>query len=260
MKILKDGELVDRKTFSEKMLHEGISLYEVVRVFRGRVVFLEDHAERLRRSVGKCGWTVEVTTEGIREKLERLIQAEGIAEGNIKLALHDAGRGVEEYVYQIPHDYPREEEYREGVRAMTLEAVRERAEVKYMLPGLRELTDRLIRERGVKEVLLVDREGYITEGSRSNVFFLLEGKLHTAPLPHVLPGTTRGMVLEMCKKMGVEVVERRVAREEVAEARGAFLTGTSPLVLPLRQIDETALEVDDPLQRRVVERYLSLFK
>ncbi|MDR0766284.1 MAG: aminotransferase class IV [Odoribacteraceae bacterium] len=259
MNVLHDGKLAREDNSPEKRLHDGTSIYEVFRVLDGRVIFPEDNIARLEHSTRKHGWDFRVSPGEIAGKLERLIRLDKITEGNIKYVLHDAGQGVEEYVYQIPHDYPAEAEYREGVKVITLEATRDNAEVKYMHPGLRSTTDRLIREHGAREVLLVDGEGYITEGSRSNVFFVREGRLYTAPLPRVLPGTTRKRVLASCAAGGIPVVEQRVALADVTRVQAAFLTGTSLLVLPVRQIDGVTLDVRDPLLRLVMSRYLSLF-
>ena len=99
--------------------------------------------------------------------------------------------GIEQYVYQIKHSYPSEEAYQHGVDTVTCHAVRENAEVKYVNSELREMTNKIIQEQGVSEVLLIDQDNCVTEGSRSNVFFIRDNVFYTAPLPHVLPGTSR---------------------------------------------------------------------
>ena len=244
--------------FPETLSREGTSLYEVFRVFKGRVLFLEDNLARLANSTRETGWEITIPAAGIVARLERLVRQQGIEQGNIKYVLHATARGVEEYLYRIPHDYPGEKEYREGVKVITLRASRENAGVKYIDPGLRAMTDRLIREHDAREVILVDEQGYITEGSRSSIFLVREGKLFTAPVPLVLPGTTRKRVIESCLAAGIPVIEQRVARDSLQDVQAAFLTGTSLLVLPLRQVDETPLDAADPLLRRVMKLYFSL--
>jgi branched-chain amino acid aminotransferase len=259
MNVLHDG-LLAREENPDELFHDGVSLYEVFRVYKGRLLFPGDNIARLENSVRKSGLELPLSLAGIATRLKRVIRLEEMTEGNIKYVLHATARGVEEYVYRVPHDYPTADDYRDGVRAMTLRASRENAEVKYIHRELRETTDRLIREHGVREVLLVDEEGYVTEGSRSNVFFVRGDALYTAPLPHVLPGTTRDRVLRLCAAEGIPVIERRVSLAGIPLTRAAFLTGTSPLVLPLRQIDETPMDPRDPLLRRVMERYFALLQ
>ncbi|MDR2414054.1 MAG: aminotransferase class IV [Odoribacteraceae bacterium] len=260
--VLHDGKLAPRGAFSEDRFLEGFSLYEVFRVFDGRLLFPGDNIARLENSARKSGRAFRVSPGLVAGQLERLIRLEGIKEGNIKYVLHapggNAGDRVEEYAYRVPHDYPGEADYRDGVKVITLEAARENAEVKYINPGLRSMADRLTREHGAREVLLVDGEGYITEGSRSNVFFARGGKLYTAPVPRVLPGTTRKRVLEECARGGITVVEECIALADVGSVQAAFLTGTSTLVLPVRQINDTVLDARDPLLRQVMARYQAL--
>ena len=74
--------------------------------------------------------------------------------------------------FPIPHAYPTSEDYKQGVPTLTYSAMRENPGVKYINTDLRTRTNRLIKQKQVYEVLLVDKEGYITEGSRSNVFFI----------------------------------------------------------------------------------------
>jgi branched-chain amino acid aminotransferase len=259
MNVLYNGHLLPLEgNFSEELLHDGLSLYEVFRVYKGHVIFLEDNIERLKNSMRKSGWDFPISAPEIATKLELLIREERIAEGNIKYVSHATAKGIEEYIYQIPHSYPNEEDYRRGVKVMTLHASRDNAEVKYIHPELRETTNQLIHTHNVYEVLLIDKHECITEGSRSNVFFIQENKLYTAPLPRVLPGTTRKRVIELCREEGIPVIEQCVAYAGIHLARAAFLTGTSPLVLPVRQIDGIELDPRDPLLRRVMTRYLSL--
>ena len=136
--------------------------------------------------------------------------------------------------------------------------MRENAEVKYINSGLREMTNKIIGEQGVHEVLLIDEENFITEGSRSNVFFIKDNTLFTAPLPHVLPGTSRKRVLIICQENNIRVEEKRVAYKDLSTYEAAFITGTSPLVLPILHIDNITFDPHHPLLVRVMEYYFDL--
>lgn len=256
--ILCDNTPIDSNTFSEEILHEGLSLYEVCRVFQGKVIFLDDNIARLQNSIQKSHLNIRVPDLCMEEKLEHLIHLEHICEGNIKYVLHVTPQGIHEYIYQIPHSYPTEKDYRQGVDTITCRAVRNNAEVKYLNPPLRQMTDRLIREQGIYEVLLIDQENKITEGSRSNVFFIKDNFLYTAPLPHVLPGTSRKRVLEICHRQQIPVVEERVSYSDLNCFEAAFLTGTSPLVLPIRRTDDIMFNPTHPLLRQIMQAYFAL--
>ena len=136
--------------------------------------------------------------------------------------------------------------------------MRENAEVKYINSGLREMTNRILQEKDVYEVLLIDKDGCITEGSRSNVFFIRDNMLYTAPLPNVLPGTSRKRVLNICREDKLNVIENCVNYNDVAHYEAAFITGTSPLVLPIARIDGIAFDPHHPLLVKVMKRYFDL--
>ena len=242
--MLFNNQPIDNKEYSEDILNHGLSIYEVCRVFRGNVIFMNDNLLRLDNSIKKSGLDIDLTTLHVEEKLKRLIELEHIKEGNIKYVLHVSPTGVDEYQH--------------GVDTVTCRAMRENAEVKYINSGLREMTNKIIGEQGVHEVLLIDDENFITEGSRSNVFFIKDNTLFTAPLPHVLPGTSRKRVLTICQGNNIRVEEKRVAYKDLSTYEAAFITGTSPLVLPILHIDNITFDPHHPLLVRVMEYYFDL--
>lgn len=255
-----NDDICTAEGFSEKVFAEGLSIYEVVRVFKGHAIFLKDNLVRLANSLKKSNLDIEVESLNLPQKLQRFIDLEQMSEGNLKYVLHfNAGR-ADEYIYRIPHSYPTEKDYREGVSTLTYAAVRENPGVKYINADLRTLTNGLMAEHGVYEVLLVDREGFITEGSRSNVFFVKGETLYTSPLEYVLPGTSRKRVFEICKDHHVQIEEKRIGRNTLADYDIAFLTGTSPLILPISRIDAVRYQPDNAFLHRLMKWYFALLE
>ena len=82
--MLFNNQPIDNKEYSEDILNHGLSIYEVCRVFRGNVIFLNDNLLRLDNSIKKSGLDIDLTTLRMEEKLKRLIELEHIKEGNIK--------------------------------------------------------------------------------------------------------------------------------------------------------------------------------
>lgn len=258
--ILLNNQLVDKADFNERMFAEGLSIYEVIRVFNSHPIFLNDNLLRLGNSLHKSNIGIQVESLNIPDKLRRLIAMEHIAEGNIKYVLHFTDSGTDEYLFQIPHHYPTETDYEQGVPAMTYRMMRENPEVKYFNQNLRTLSNRLMETHRVYEILLVDKEGYITEGSRSNVFFVQGQILYTSPSAYVLPGTSRKRVFDICNEQGISLLEQRIALKNIRQFDAAFLTGTSPLILPLNCIDKTVYSTHNPLMRRLMEHYFALLE
>lgn len=259
--MLFNNTVINDNEFSETVLEQGLSIYEVIRIFKKKPIFLKDNIMRLSNSLKKSNIEIDAENLNISDKLERLIELEHMTEGNIKYVLHFTnGNTPDEYIFRIPHTYPSAQHYEEGVDTITYQAIREKPEVKYINPDLRTQTNRLILENQAYEVLLVDFEGYITEGSRSNVFFIKDSKLYTAPSAYVLPGTSRKRVFDICKKQGVEIIETRVAADLLFTFDAAFLTGTSPLILPIRKVNQTAFDVHNHLLKKLMNEYFSLLQ
>lgn len=256
--ILKNNTITDISDFSEKIFENGLSIYEVIRVYNEHPIFLSDNLQRLDNSIKKSNIDIHVCNLHIENKLNELIRLEQMKEGNIKYVLHFTTDKTDEYIYQIPHCYPTEKDYREGVATISCQAMRNNPEVKYINNGLRDMTNRLLREHAVYEVLLIDRDGWVTEGSRSNVFFIKDGIFYTAPTRYVLPGTARKRVLDICKEQTFPLREERVAYQNLPSFDAAFITGTSPLVLPIKTIDHYPFSPDNRYLRKLMEIYFSL--
>jgi branched-chain amino acid aminotransferase len=90
---------------------------------------------------------------------------------------------------------------------------------------------------GYHEALLLDKEGYVSEGSGENFFMVREGKIFTPLLTSALDGITRKTIIELANEMGYEVIERNITRDEVYIADEAFFTGTAAEVTPIRELD-----------------------
>ncbi len=237
----------------------GVEIYEVVRVMEGVPLFLEDHLDRFFHSAWLCHLEILLDKATIVRLLRELTTVNGVQEGNIRFSWswRPAGKFL---AYFIPHHYPGEEEYRRGVACGLLAAERHDPNAKVVQAGLRQEADRMIRELGVYEVLLVNRDGNITEGSRSNLFFVKEGILLTAPADEILPGITRQKVLALIHREGLRVETRSLALEELPHAEAAFLTGTSPKVLPLCRAGEFCYSPAHPLVNRLAEAYDSMIR
>lgn len=258
--VLINNQSNENNAFSTKIIESGLSIYEVIRVFEGHPIFLRDNLVRLANSLTKSNIDIDVESLNIPEKLRHFISLENMTEGNIKYVLHFTSQHPDEYIFRIPHSYPTEIQYRDGVPTMTLQAMRENPEVKYINADLRTQTNQLIQENHVYEVLLVDKDGFITEGSRSNVFFIKGETLYTSPLQYVLPGTSRKRVFDLCKANHIQVIEERIDCNKLNEYDIAFITGTSPLILPINRIDNIRYNTNNDFLHRLMKSYFALLE
>ena len=243
------------QTFKSVIMMGGLdipSVYEVIRLMNGKPQFLPEHFARLEGSLGAIGKTVPFTYETLEQSITDLAAEGRIKDHNLKLEVDISGHGV---LYMNPTHYPSPKQYAEGVRTGLFEGERKNPNIKMMDQALRDATNAAIRERSLYEVILVDRNGQITEGSRSNVFFIRDGEVYTSPLHQVLPGITRGKIIEILNSKGITVHEEPIAATDIASFDAAFISGTSPKVLPIAQMDDTTYDVNDPLLRNLMNWY-----
>jgi len=94
---------------------------------------------------------------------------------------------------------------------------------------------------GYDEAMLLDTEGYVSEGSGENIFIVRDGVIYTPDLTSALEGITRDTILRFAADLGIPLKEKRITRDEVYIADEAFLTGTAAEVTPVREVDGRAI-------------------
>lgn len=231
-----NDEVKSCNEFDDDLLKSGKSLYEVIRIIEGKELFLQRHLERLNSSAKLTNTELWIAEDDIKEKIKKLIEKNNINIGNIKLVFNVDRKMF--LAYFIKYHYPSKEDYEKGVKAIFYHGERENPNAKIVNMDFRDRVDKEIREKNVYEAILVDRNGFITEGSKSNVFMIEEGKVITSPLENVLPGITRNVIIEVCRKMGIEVLEKKIHYKDVKDLEGLFISGTSPEVLPISEVED----------------------
>ncbi|GET23496.1 aminotransferase class IV [Prolixibacter denitrificans] len=234
-----------------------VELYEVIRVIRKVPLLLEEHLNRLYQSARLAEVYHLPGPVALEEKLTSFLRNSEVTEGNIRLSLtvHSEEDVPEPTLAFIPHRYPGDKEYNEGVRLRTLMAQRELPNAKIYRPVLRQRTDEIIAEGKYYEVLLVNHEGYITEGSRSNVFFIKGNRLYTPPTQQVLPGITRKVILRLCIENDILISEEPIKLLELDTFDAVFISGTSVKVLAVSHIDDHHFDNGNMLVKRIGRLY-----
>ncbi len=243
-----NGELKPLKFFVPDQNTGGV--YEVLRVLKGIPLFLQDHIERFFHSAHLAGKNIGFTDAQIQQFLKLLIDKNKVATGNILIS-----NKINLEAHFIPHFYPPQKMYDEGIVCGILKAERENPNAKVFQTLVRHRSDQMISEKGFYEVLLVDHLGKITEGSRSNVFFVNGNQLFTSPSTRVLMGITRQKTIQIGYDLNLEVVEREVSFSELQHFEAAFITGTSPKILPIVKIDAFKFDPQNEIVRQIMKSY-----
>jgi branched-chain amino acid aminotransferase len=252
-----NGEMKPSVLFDNSLVYEGDSVYEVLRVKKGFPYFFYDHMERLETSVRLQNKINLSDPEGIKSDILKLTRSERIREINLKIVYNYNNDESNYLVYYIQPSYPSSEQYRNGVRAVLYNAERKDPESKVINHKLRSSIYQTLILDGAYEALLVNRNDYITEGSRSNLFFIIDDKLITAPHNMVLGGITRKYILDICSENNIKVELRCARVAELKDFDSAIMTGTSPMVLPYCSIDNQYYDVTNPMIERLRKLYVA---
>ena len=252
---IRDGELMPIEKFDESLIISNKSVYEVIRVRDAEPLFLEEHLERMQNSAGLVFGSYKIDKQKIAALLRELITENGLVEGNVKVELMKESEDFGLLLYFIPHRYPTEEQYRKGIRMKLQFDERILPNAKISNWTVRGNANKIIDNELVYETLLVNSQGYVTEGSRSNFFLIKDGMLISAPEEWILPGITRMKVLEIARKAGIRMKYEKVHHKELQNFEAAFITGTSPGVLQVREIENVSFEIGHPLYKKIKEAF-----
>jgi D-alanine transaminase len=248
------------------------AVYEVFGVVGGLVLDETEHLERLERSLGEIALSMPIGRAALRLVLRELLRRNRLVDGLIYLQIT---RGATRRDHAIPHDGPlptliltareldpaRAERRRHaGIAVVTRPDERwARCDIKStsLLPNI--LAKSAARAEGAFEAWLVDRDGYVTEGSSTTAWIVdAEGRLVTRDLSAaVLPGVTRRVIASLAAECQIPVVERRFTRTEALAAREAFVTAATLGATGIVTLDggQVGEGVPGPVTRRVQELY-----
>lgn len=249
-------DIIDPDFFST-----GQTVYEVLRVVNGKPLFAIEHYKRFVSSASRIGKQLPITFEQFSSAITSLVIANSTTEGNIEL-LYNYGTPEQQkniwLAWFIPHHYPSDDDYKYGVNTMFYYALRTDPQAKVKDIPLRDAANVIMKAKNLAEVILVDKAGRITEGSRSNIFFIIKDALQTASDSMVLSGITREKVLELARTKGIEVIEHPVMYNNLTPFDAAFITGTSPKILPIKDLEGHSFNVENKLLRQLMDDYNEL--
>ncbi|AGK97812.1 aminotransferase class IV [Clostridium pasteurianum] len=233
---IQNDEIKQKDSFNGEFITLGKSLYEVIRIEEGVPLFVEKNLKRLENSAKITNLILSISPEEIRKKINKLIQVNDVKIGNIKIVFNFFKDKCNFYAYFLKHNYPTKDQYDNGVDTIFFHGERRNPNAKIVNTEFRASVEAKMKENNAYEALLVDRNGNITEGSRSNIFMVKDKTVYTAPLEDVLPGTTRDSIIEVALKCGYEFKEKRINYKDVTKIDGMFISGTLSKVLPIRRI------------------------
>lgn len=250
--------MVNNLTIFEKITKP--SVYEVIRVINGIPLFLEDHLRRIFDSAHIINHNIALSEKEIRASIKEIILKNNIDRSNIKLLSSEVeGMGSVFMVYCVESFYPPIEYYTTGINTILFQYERENPNAKVLVSSFKEDVSKAMMEKNAFEALLVRKDGYIPEGSRSNIFFVKGDQIYTAPKEEILLGITRKHLFKIADNLNIKIIEQSIHVDDIEKLEGAFMTGTSVNILPISKIDNTYISsVNNKIIKELNEAYNDL--
>jgi len=276
-----DGEWLDWREAKVHVLthtlHYGMGAFEGVRAYetdKGPAIFkLEEHTERLFNSTRILGMKIPYDAEILNQA-----QREVVTRNNLKSAYirpmcfyGSEGMGLRADNLKV-HTmiaawewgaYLGEDNMKNGIRIRTSSYVRHPAHPSLIgaktngnyvnsMMALKEALD-----HGFDEALMLDIDGYVSEGSGENIFVIKDDVIYTPHLTSALPGITRDTIFTLAKSLGYNIIEKKLSCDEIYSSEEAFFTGTAAEVTPIRDLDGN--QIGEGSRGPVTEKLQSLY-
>jgi branched-chain amino acid aminotransferase len=287
-KVWIDGEFVEWDSANIHVLthsfHYGLAAFEGIRAYKradgGTYVFrLREHIDRLFDTCKMCLLKPEFTREQVMAACCETLRTNGMAEGYLRpmVFIGEGAMGI--YAPNNPvrtlvagwkwGAYLGEEALKNGIRAKMSSFARLHINVnlaKAKMTG--QYTNSVLAKReaklaGYDEAILLDANGYVSEGSGENIFVIRKGVIYTPDLScSILEGITRDSIITLARELGLTVVEGRITRDQLWLADEVFLTGTAAEVTPVREVDNRTVGdgTIGPITKSVQTRFFEVVR
>jgi branched-chain amino acid aminotransferase len=282
-KIWMDGRLVDWRDAKihvlSHTLHYGCGAFEGVRAYKGddgstAIFRLEEHTTRLFNSAKILRMVIPFSKDEVNEAQKAVIRENKLESGYLrpltwvgdkKLGVSTKGNDIHLMVAAWPWGaYLGEEGMRRGIRVKISSYTRHHVNITMtQAKAVSNYTNSILANReatddGYDEAVLLDASGFVAEGAGENIFVVKDGVVYTPDLSAgALNGITRNTVLHICKDLGLELVQKRITRDELYISDEIFFTGTAAEVTPIREVDR--VEIGHGARGPLTEKIQSAF-
>lgn len=228
----------------------GFGVYESLRVVNGTVYFIKDHIERLLESAKIIGLFHNFDEEFIKNNIFDLIKDYKSETFNLKILL--IGGSIKEKaslnIICLNPFFTDRKFYKEGAEFITYNYERAFPHAKTLNMLESYLAYKKAKESGAYDALLINNDGFITEGTRTNFFCIKDKVIYTPFEKDILLGVMRKVMLKVVLENNYQIVEKNIKLDDVKSYDGAFVTSTSAKIIPIKSIDEASLNYPETLK------------
>lgn len=266
MKIYINGKILEEQDANISVLDHGLlygdGIFEGIRAYNSRVFKLKEHVARLYYSAKAIALEIPMTQAEMCKAVTETCKANNIKDGYIRLVVTRGigNMGLNPKSCKTPQViiiacgiqlYP-EEVYSKGMKIVTVATTRNfHNAINPAIKSLNYLNNILAKIEasvaGVDEAIMLNNQGYVAECTGDNIFIIKGNQLMTPPLSAgALYGITRGTVLDIAKKAGLEISEPNITRYDVYNADECFVTGSAAELVPVVNVDGRQIGTGTP--------------
>ena len=284
-KIWMDGQMVDWRDAKihvlSHTLHYGCGAFEGVRAYKtaqGTAIFrLEEHTQRLFNSAKILRMNIPFSVQDVMQAQRAVVRENKLEScylrpltwiGSQKLGVSPRGNKIHIMVAAWAWGaYLGEEGIKRGIRVKTSSYTRHHVNITMtQAKAVSNYTNSILAnmealDDGYDEAMLLDASGFVSEGAGENLFIIKDGVVYTPDLSAgALNGITRNTILHICKDLGLELIQKRITRDEVYIADEAFFTGTAAEVTPIRELDRVQIGIGSrgPLTEKIQSAFFDI--
>jgi branched-chain amino acid aminotransferase len=278
MKIYVNGEYYDKQDAKVSVFDHGVlygdGIFEGIRAYNGRIFRLDDHLQRLEDSANAILLKLPISLKeiekaiietvrlnGLKDAYIRLVVTRGI--GDLGLDMRKCKGGATLFIIADKIELYPDEYYEKGLTLIT-STIRQKGldQVTPSVKSLNYLANIMARAEasaaGAQEAIMLNANGYVSECSGDNIFFVKGGKIFTPPSSAgILVGVTRQVAMELAEKLGIKVIERNFPRFDLYSAQEVFLTGTGAEIIAGVKIDGRPIGkgLAGPITRKLIAAF-----
>ncbi len=245
----------------------GLGIFETMRAYNNKIVYLKQHLGRLRRSCRLINIKLLYLDAQLEKIVERLIQANGFKDAYVRLTVWEGCDGSNIMAFAKKYKPPVLNEYRRGFSACVCPF---RHAENSFLTRLKtnnrlfyELGWRLAKTSGFHEAIILNSRGYLAEGTRSNIFLVKDNEMFTPALAcGCLDGITRRVIFDLAKDYNLKAYEGNFTLRDLREADEAFFTNSLAGVMPLVSLERRRISLGEAgrLTKFFLKKYNALLK
>lgn len=263
-------------------LHYGLAAFEGIRCYKGTsgsaIFRLQDHVDRLFESAHIGMMAIPYEKKQVAEAIVETVRTNKLEACYIRPLVYIGYGAMGVYPGENPiklaiaawtwGSYLGDDALANGMRACVSSFTRHHVNVSmtrgkisgYYVNSI--LAKREAKANGYDEAILLDPEGYVSEGTGENIFLVRKGRIKTTPLTSILEGITRNSVIELGREQGIMVAEERFTRDEMYIADEVFVTGTAAELTPVREIDNRRIGTGKPgpITQSLQKRFFSIVR